>query len=121
MPSRSNKMARTSMQVTAGSAPKSAPRSYGAPTGYSPPARVQMGRPVVGPGTQQQARAAINADQAAATAGAKQFAATRANRNMNQNPGQPTVDPVGVNVFNAAKKIKAKQASDKRTIDEMSQ
>lgn len=121
MPSRSNKSARASMAVVAGSAPKPAPRVYGTPTGYAPPARVQMGRPQVGAGSRQQMRAAITKDQQAATAGARQFAAQRSMRQRQQNPGQPGVDPVGVNVFNAAKKIKSKQAADKRTIDTMSQ
>lgn len=120
MPSRSNKSARMSMAITAGSAPKPAPRSYGTPTGYSPPARVQMGRPKVGAGTRTQMRAAINADQQAATAGAKKFAAQRARRSTQQQPGQPTATPVGVNVFNVAKTIKNRPKVIDRAVDEAS-
>lgn len=97
----------------------STPRSYGAPTGYSPPARVQTGRPVVGPGTQSQMRAAINADQAAATAGARKFANARVARNTQQ---MPATNPQRLNLsaMGAAATIKKKQAGDKVTIEQMS-
>lgn len=113
MPSRSNKATR-SMAAQANVKPK--PRMYGTPTGAPiPSAASAAGRPRVGSGTRTQMRAAIDADQAAATAGAKQFAVKRRLRQTQQQPA------TGLQFPNPVSTIKKKQAGDKKTIDDMSQ
>jgi hypothetical protein len=119
MASRSNKTARSmAAQVNAPATVKPSPRTYGAPTGYAPPSRAMAaGRPQVGPGTQTQRRAAIVADQAAATAGAKKFAAKRVTRQAQQS-GSP--QKVNLSAIGAANTIREKKARDLETIDRMS-
>lgn len=96
-------------------------RSYGTPAYTPPSASSGQGRPQAGQGTSQQRRAAIDADTAAARAGAMAAKKKRLRVQAEQMPAKGTdMATSDLSALNAARTIKKKQASDKKAIDDMS-